>query len=127
MKKLWKSGDLSEMQLKKILSYGVVAVVCLCIGLGIGKVQSTKIDRPYRELLAIYIAEVERTRSINSDLEATNRDLRTELERQRGTLDRAREIVDGFEHSAGESVGGVRRALRGLQALRELLETLENN
>ena len=115
------------MQLKKILIYGVVAVVCLCIGLGIGKVQSTKIDRSYRERLAIYIAEVERTRSINSDLEITNRNLREELELRRRTLNEAKELINRFEYSTSESVGGVQRALRGLQALRELLETLENN
>lgn len=111
---------------KTLLAVGA-CIVCLCVGLGAGQIRCTKIDRSYRERLAIYIAEVERTRKLYSDLETTNRDLRAELEFQRGTLERARGIVDEFEHSAGESVGGIRRALEGLQTLRALVKELESN
>jgi len=124
LKKLWRSGVQSEMQ--KILSYIGVGVLCLLIGFGAGEVRRVKADRSYRERLAIYIAEVERIRELHSSLEDTNRTLRAELEHQRRTLEEARDIVDGFEDSVSESTGGIRRALAGLQALRDLIEALES-
>lgn len=113
--------------MQKTLLWVSACVACLLIGLGAGQIRCAQVDRSYRERLAIYIAEVERARKLYSSLETANRDLRTELERQRGTLGRAREIVDEFEQATSGSVGGIRRALEGLQTLRALIEALESD
>lgn len=113
--------------MQKILAYVGVGLLCLLVGFGAGEIRRVKADRSYRERLAIYIAEVERVAGINSDLGRTNQDLRSELDRQRRTLAEANKIVDGFETAVGESTGGIRRALAGLQALRDLIEALESH